>query len=99
VVFSRENPQERVGSYKVCCRVLEFIYKGVSGDMHVYTGLLKEMCVHLGKHAISMPYNRETNSRFVCSCISLSEPLSLLQEPRFCHNKIISILVFPLGIF
>jgi hypothetical protein len=35
--------------------------------------------------------------RFVCSCISLNEPLSLLWETQFYHNKIILLLVFPPG--
>jgi hypothetical protein len=72
---------------------------GFNGDMHIYVGFLKKGCVHLEKHAISGSYSGSNFVKFVCSCISLSGPLSLLREPWFYRNKIISTLVFPLEFF
>ena len=74
------NPHERVVSYVVFCIVLEVVYTGFSGDRCIYASLLKERRAHLEKHARFGSYNRADFSRFVCSCISLSGPLSLLRE-------------------
>jgi hypothetical protein len=53
----------------------------INGDKHIYIGLLKERHIHIEIHAIFGSYNRENFSKFVCSCISLSGPFSLLWEP------------------
>jgi hypothetical protein len=48
----------------------------------VYTRVVaKERHVHLEKHVIPGPYSSIEFSRFFCSCISLSDSLSLLREP------------------
>jgi hypothetical protein len=95
VGFSRENPHETVASYISCCIVLEVVYTSVNLDRHVYARVLNERYAHLQNHDISRSYTRSDCVRFVCSYISLSGPLSILQEPYFDHNKSIAILVFP----
>jgi hypothetical protein len=83
------KPQGRVAPYGVFGIVLEVVYVGFNGDMRIYTGLFKEMCVHLEMCFGSRSYIRVDFVKFFCSCISLSGPLCLLWEPCFYHNKII----------
>jgi hypothetical protein len=61
VGFNIKNPQGKVEPYRVCRKFLEVVYMGFNGDMHVYAGLHKEMCVHLEKHARFGLYNRAKN--------------------------------------
>jgi hypothetical protein len=57
----------RITSYGVCRTVFVHVYTSSSEDKHVYTGLLKERCVHLGKRESLGSYNRLGVSR-VCRC-------------------------------
>jgi hypothetical protein len=66
-----------------------------NGYRRIYVGFLKERCVHLEKDAIYGLYIISDFFRFFCSCISLNGPSSMLWEPLFNPNKIISVLVFP----
>jgi len=81
VGFSRAKPQERVEPYRLFRTILEAVYMGFSGDKCVYAALLKERHVHLEKCVKSGLYNRTEFAKFLCNCISLSGPLSLLREP------------------
>jgi hypothetical protein len=47
----------------------------------MYTSRLKANCVHLKKDVVQGPYDIVDLTRFVCNCISLSGPFSLLWEP------------------
>jgi hypothetical protein len=57
------------------------MYVGASGDTRVYTCVTKGSRLHLEKHVVEGSYAKANCVRFVCSCISLSGPLSELREP------------------
>jgi hypothetical protein len=100
VVFSQRKPQGSVMSY------IELSYKvfhtcmGHSGDsrVHMQGSQEGESCTPR-KACNSGSYNRSDFARFVCSCISLSGPLSCYGSPDFSIIKSFSALVFPLGFF
>jgi hypothetical protein len=62
-------------------RRFPYVYVGASGDRRIYANEQKERCVFLKKHVVSGLYSRSNFARFVCSCIIVSGPLSLLREP------------------
>jgi hypothetical protein len=57
----------KITSYGVCRTVFVHVYTSSSEDKHVYTGLLKERRVHLGKRESLGSYNRLGVAR-VCRC-------------------------------
>jgi hypothetical protein len=60
----------------------------------MYAGQLKANHVYLKKSVVQGLYDRVYLAKFVCSCISLSGPFYLLQEPLFDLNKSILGLFF-----
>jgi hypothetical protein len=81
VGFNRAKPQERVDHTNFSVQSLRSCTWVSVETGHIYMGFLKERCIHLKNHARYGSYNKKNFARFVCSCISLSGPLSLLREP------------------
>jgi hypothetical protein len=88
VGFSRAKPQERVESYKVFRIVLEVMYMQVSVETGTYTWVCLRKGAYTSKSVPDLGHTTRSNfARFVCSCISLSGPLSLLRSPDFIIIK------------
>jgi hypothetical protein len=100
VGFSQRKPQESVTLYESFPYIVLHTCTWVSVETVMYIHGFSEGKSHTPQKACSSgSYNRSDFARFVCSCISLSGPLSLLRSPDFSIIKSFSALVFPPGFF
>jgi hypothetical protein len=80
--FQLTESREKCSIVNGSCRtIFPYMYVGASGDMRVYASVTKGRCVHLKNRVVQGSYSGIDCTRFVCSCMSLNGPLSLLQEP------------------
>jgi hypothetical protein len=72
---------KRSAVWKLSYRVFVHVHGSQWWQSHMYIGLLKERCVHLGKRVCTGSYINSCIARFVHSVYSLSGSFSLLREP------------------
>jgi hypothetical protein len=80
VGFSWHKIEESIVSYGSFHIVIFYMYVGGNGDNWICVIMTKGM-VHLKMFVVQGLYNEKYYAIFVCSCISLSGPLSMLKEP------------------